>query len=155
MSDTITEDPKPRLPHYAERESARVWLAHEIWDHLWPWTARGFRRQRFLQAASLGAAILVTITWLQAAAGRIGPGAVIGWWLGWSAFEIAVRMQSKPYVKEGPWWGRSYRAASLMDMLCYVLFKNLLIGMLLFILLRVVGVLDILHALPALKWLYQ
>jgi hypothetical protein len=133
---------EPILPRYAG-ESPALWIAHEVWDHLWPWSVRGLRRARFFQVLSLGAAVAVSVVWVLAATGRIEGGAVIGWWTGWSAFEIAVRMQSKPYVKEGPWWGRNYRSASLMDMTCYVLFKNLLIGAALFLGLRSLGLLSV------------
>jgi hypothetical protein len=132
---------EPILPHYAG-ESLAVWIAHEVWDHLWPWSARGFRRARILQALSLGAAVAVTVVWGLAATGRVEGGVVIGWWAGWSVFEILVRLQSKPYIKEGPWWGRSYRSAGLMDMACYVLFKNLLIGAALFLGLKSLGLLS-------------
>lgn len=134
--------PEPILPHYGG-EPPLVWIAHEAWDHLWPWSIRGFRRARFLQALSLGAAVAVTAVWGLAAAGQMAGGMVVGWWTGWSAFEIPVRMQSKPYVKEGPWWGRDYRSASLMDMACYVLFKNLLIGAALFLGLKSLGLLSV------------
>jgi len=50
-----------------------------------------------------------------------------------------VRLGSKPYVKDGPWWGRRYRIANTMDMVCYVGFKNLLIGATLFIALKSLG----------------
>lgn len=129
------------LPHYAG-ETLPVWIAHEVWDHLWPWSHHGFRRARFLQALSLGAAVAVTVVWGLAASGQVAGGVMIGWWMGWSAFEIPVRMQSKPYIKEGPWWGRNYRSAGLMDMACYVLFKNLLIGAALFLGLKSLGLLS-------------
>ena len=45
--------------------------------------------------------------------------------------------------EEGPWWGQLYRRASTMDMLCYVSFKNLLIGAVLFIGLKGAGILQI------------
>ncbi|OIQ69085.1 hypothetical protein GALL_493150 [mine drainage metagenome] len=48
-------------------------------------------------------------------------------------------MVSKPYIKQGPWWERNYRPASVMDMLCYVSFKNLLIGATLFLGLKALG----------------
>lgn len=36
------------------------------------------------------------------------------------------------YVKDGPWWRKTYRHANVMDMISYVSFKNLLIGAALF-----------------------
>lgn len=147
------DDLNTLLPHYAE-ERWPLRLVHEIWDHLWPWSRHGFRGQRFILALSLGLAAVVSVVWLLAAAGRIGPTAVIGWWVGWSVFETLIRWQSKPYVKEGPWWGSEYRRASVFDLICYVAFKNLLIGAALFVTMRLLGVLDFLHGLPELKWLY-
>lgn len=138
----MSDQPAPDLPRYAGSTHPLAWLAGEAWDHLWPWSRAGFQQARFLQAVSLGIAVVVTIAWGLAAAGRIGAGAVIAWWVGWSVFEVAVRMQSKPYVKEGPWWGRSYRPANLMDMVCYVLFKNLLVGAVLFLALKALGLLN-------------
>ncbi len=64
---------------------------------------------------------------------------VIGWWLGWSVFEVLIRLQGKRYVKDGVWWGKVYRRANVMDMLSYVGFKNLLIGAALFWLLSRAG----------------
>ena len=81
-------------------------------------------------------AIAATTVWGLAANGQLGAGAVIGWWLGWSVYEIIIRLQCKPYIKDGPWWGHHYRSAGRMDMICYVMFKNLLIGAVLFITLR-------------------
>lgn len=153
----MTRDPNtlgPTLPPYAGDTSPLARMFHEIWDHLWPWSRRGFRRQRFIQALGVAAAVVVTVAWLLAATGRIGGGAIIAWWVGWSVFEVLIRLQSKPYVKEGPWWGRNYRTASWMDMVCYVSFKNLLVGIVLFVGLRAAGVLDFLQGLPGLKWLY-
>jgi len=44
-------------------------------------------------------------------------------------------------VKDGPWWGRTWRRANVMDMLSYVGFKNLLIGAVFFLVLKAFGVL--------------
>lgn len=118
-------------------------LAAELWDHLCPWSRQGFRHPRAawraLQGAGLALALGATTMWVLAALGRLEAGAIIGWWFAWSVFEVVVRLGAKPYVKEGPWWGRRYRAATTMDMLCYVGFKNLLIGAALFLALRSTG----------------
>ncbi len=103
----------------------------------------------------MAAAVLVAMVWLLAAAGRLGASVVLGWWVGWCVFEVLVRMQSKPYVKDGRWWGRDYRRATWMDMISYVSFKNLLLAALLFLILHFVGVLEFLRGLPALDWLYR
>ncbi len=130
----------PAEPPYAARSGVAL-LAAEIGDHLWPWSRRGFQRQRAVQAGGLALALAATVVWVLAAMGQLEAGAVIGWWFGWSVFEVAVRMGSKPYVKEGPWWGRRYRVANTMDMVCYVGFKNLLVGASLFLALKSAGLL--------------
>lgn len=143
-SNTSQVDPTmqtdPVAPPYAQGSVPAVIMA-EIWDHLWPWSRKGFQRQRAVQAAGVAAALGVTVMWLLAASGRLEAGAIIGWWFGWSVFEVIVRLGSKPYVKEGVWWGRRYRKATVMDMLSYVGFKNLLIGAVFFITLKSQGLL--------------
>jgi len=71
----------------------------------------------------------------------LGTLGVIGVWFGWSVFEVLVRLQGKRYVKDGPWWRKTYRHANVMDMISYVSFKNLLIGAALFWLLTRSGAL--------------
>ncbi|MBW7859676.1 MAG: transcription regulator [Rhodocyclaceae bacterium] len=140
-------DPKfmtdPVEPPYARQSNPLVLLAAEVWDHLWPWSHHGFVRRRAIVAAEFSLGIAATIVWILAAMGRLEAGALIGWWFGWSVFEVIIRMGSKPYVKEGPWWGRNYRRANLMDMVCYVGFKNLLIGATLFLALKWAGLLTV------------
>ncbi len=137
----------PRMPtepvalSYADDRSLPARLAAEVWDHLWPWSRAGFERQRTVQAAGLALGLAASAVWVIAALGHLAAGAVIGWWFGWSVFEVVVRLGAKPYVKEGPWWGRRYRHATRMDMVCYVGFKNLLIGAALFLLLKSSGAL--------------
>lgn len=116
-------------------------LAHEAWEHLWPWTSDGLRRQPTLLVASLVIALLVSLAWGGAALGHLSRNALIVWWLAWSMVEVGVRRQCKPYVKEGPWWGTQLRPANWMDLLCYVLFKNLLLGSVLYLVLSALGVL--------------
>ncbi|MBL8473916.1 MAG: transcription regulator [Rhodocyclaceae bacterium] len=137
----------PRLPSdrvelpYATRPGIVAWLTAEIWDHLWPWSRAGFQTGRALQGAGLALGLAASVVWILAGLGHMQAGAVIAWWFGWSVFEVVVRLGAKPYVKEGPWWGRCYRRAGRMDMLCYVGFKNLLIGAALFIALKSLGAL--------------
>ncbi|HJV59455.1 MAG TPA: 4Fe-4S binding protein, partial [Albitalea sp.] len=130
------------------------WLRAEIVDHLFPWNRQFLTHPLFFRAAGLALAVLVTWAWLLGAAGKLGPGIILGWWLAWSAYELVVRMACKPYVKEGPWWGRNFRRANWADMAAYVGMKNLLIGAALFLLMHAMGVLTALRALPELKWLY-
>lgn len=136
--NTPSIDPE-RLPPYASSPSA--WLLHEAIDHLWPWSWRGFRTHKWVLVLGLVLALAVSAVWVLAGLGHVTAGVVIGWWAGWSVFEIVIRMYSKPYIKEGPWWGRNYRPASVMDMLCYVSFKNLLVGAALFLGLKALGLL--------------
>ena len=79
------------------------------------------------------------MAWLLAATGRLSSGAIIGWWFGWSVYEVLIRLSGRRYVKDGPWWQDNYRHASVMDMLSYVSFKNLLIGAALFLTLKTLG----------------
>ncbi|BAL24719.1 transcription regulator [Azoarcus sp. KH32C] len=139
VNPTMPTDPIE--PPYAATSSAMHWVAAEVWDHLWPWSHHGFQRQRAVQAASMALGLAASVVWVLAAMGQMEAGALIGWWFGWSAFEVVVRLGSKPYVKDGPWWGRRYRVANTMDMICYVGFKNLLIGATLFIGLKSLGLL--------------
>lgn len=129
-------------PAYAKATGIK-WLLYEACDHLWPWTRQGWAHHKVIESAGLALAIATTIAWVIAANGNLQANAVIGWWLGWSVYEVIIRLQCKPYIKDGPWWGRRYRRASRMDMICYVMFKNLLIGAIFFIALRSLGMLHI------------
>ncbi|MBN9459819.1 MAG: regulatory protein NosR [Burkholderiales bacterium] len=132
--------PTPAVtPPYAAGGGLLAWLAGELRDHLWPWSREGWASNRALQAAGIAFAATVTVVWLLAADGRMSSAAVIGWWFGWSVYEVLIRMQGKRHVKDGPWWGRTWREAGVMDMLSYVGFKNLLIGATLFLGLEALG----------------
>jgi len=136
----------------AEGFLARVY--GEIKDHLLPWNRQVFKQPLFLQAAGVALAVLVTWVWLLGAAGKLGPGVILGWWLAWSAYEVITRMSCKPFVKDGPWWDNNFRPASWADMVAYVGFKNLLIGAGFMLFLKGVGALAFLHGIPELRWLY-
>ncbi|MHB1093897.1 4Fe-4S binding protein [Thiobacillus sp.] len=138
----------------AVRPSLPAFIGQEFFDHLFPWSRKVFQQPILLQAITFALTVLVTWVWVLGAAGQIGPGIVLGWWLGWSVYELVVRMRCKPYVKDGPWWGRNLRPASWADMASYVGFKNLLIAVVLFLLMKSFGILDFLQDLPALQWLY-
>ena len=128
----------PAYPPYASGTlSSR--LSAEVWDHLWPWTRNGIRQQPVLQWIGAAVAFVATLVWLLASLGHLPPVAIMVGWGGWSAFEVVVRLGGKHYVKEGAWWGQRYREAGLMDMVCYVGFKNLLIGAGLFLILKSAG----------------
>lgn len=129
---------EPVTPAFAGRAPMSRWAA-EAGEHLWPWHRGAFAEHRLMHTLALAAALAVSIVWALAAAGELASGMVIGWWFGWSLLEIPVRLKTKPYVKEGPWWGARFRRASVMDMVCYVLFKNLLIGAVLFLTLKGLG----------------
>lgn len=149
ISPAATTAPLPPQPR-------GLWarLVTELADHLLPWSGEFLRQPLFFKAAGIGLAILVTWAWLLGAAGKLGPGIILGWWLAWSAYELVTRMSCKPRVKEGPWWGRNLRVATWADMAAYVGLKNLLIGAVLFLAMQSIGALAALHALPQLKWLY-
>jgi hypothetical protein len=126
-------------PSHAQGRTLLSWIVGETWEHLWPWSRRGFQGQRATLALSVGLAIAVTVAWVLNAAGRLESGVLIGWWIGWSLFELRIRASSKRYVKEGPWWGQRYRVAKPLDLLSYVCFKNLLIGAILFLAIKSMG----------------
>ncbi|MBI3283577.1 MAG: regulatory protein NosR [Burkholderiales bacterium] len=143
--------PDPRLasdplapPHLAGA-SGIEWLSLELRDHLWPWSAEAWTWKnitaRALQMAGFSLAIAVSLAWILAELGRLSSGAIIAWWFGWSVYEVLIRLSGKRYVKDGPWWQANYRYASVMDMLSYVGFKNLLLGAGLFLTLKALGLL--------------
>ncbi|HEX7012020.1 MAG TPA: 4Fe-4S binding protein [Steroidobacteraceae bacterium] len=143
----------------AERVRARrnwtqlwQWLRRECVDHLLPWNREFLKFPLLLRAAGISFAVLVTWVWLLGVSGRLGPGIILAWWLAWSVYELITRMQCKPWVKEGPWWGSVMRRASWADMAAYVSMKNLLIGAALFLVMRSAGVLDLLRHLEGLQW---
>ncbi|MBO9679349.1 MAG: regulatory protein NosR [Acidovorax sp.] len=138
--------PDPRMPTppaspATHRPGTRGlgWLWKELVDHLWPWSGAGWRSQRALQAAGLALGLAASVAWVMAALGHLSAGALIGWWFGWSVYEVLIRLSGKRYVKDGPWWQDRYREAGVMDMLSYVGFKNLLIGAALFLALQALG----------------
>lgn len=118
-----------------------TWLLEEARDHLFPWRPDFWRHRSAAQAAGIAFALFVTLMWLLAAAGRIGSVAVLSWWIAWSVYEVLCRRRCKPWVKVGPWWQRDYQPATTPDLIFYVATKNLLIGVGLFLLLAVAGVL--------------
>lgn len=116
-------------------------LAAEAWDHLWPWRRGVAAPHLALRAAGIALAVAASLAWVLGALGELRAGALIAWWFGWSVYEVLIRLNAKRYVKDGPWWGRRFRRAGVMDMLCYVGFKNLLLGAALFLALKAVGAL--------------
>ncbi len=128
-------------PPRSEPGSLWRWLYEETIYHFFPWSARFFKQPIAFKAASIGLAVVVTATWILAAAGEIGSAVVVGWWTGWSVYEIVARAYCKPWVKDGPWWRRDFRPASKADLIAYVATKNLIIGAGLFLVLDLLGVL--------------
>lgn len=118
----------------------QAWVWEEARDHLFPWGPDFLRQPTAIQTLGLGLAVVVTLAWILAATGQIGSAVVIAWWIGWSVYEVLCRRRCKPWVKEGPWWGRQRRAADTMDLIFYVATKNLLIGAGLFVILALLGV---------------
>lgn len=114
-------------------------LCAEAWDHLWPWRRGVAAPHGALRAAGIALALAATLAWALGALGELRAGTLIAWWFGWSVYEVLIRLRAKRYVKDGPWWGQRFRQAGVMDMLCYVGFKNLLIGAALFLALKAAG----------------
>lgn len=121
----------PAHPWFATLPAGRRLLAETL-DHLWPFSQQGWQTSHLLAVLAGTLALAASFVWVLAAQGSASPLLVIGSWFGWSVLEVLVRLQSKRYVKDGPWWGNRWRHASIMDMLSYVSLKNLLIGALLF-----------------------
>ena len=139
ISAKAAKGPDPRMPtppaQPAPKTGARGlrWVLLELVDHLWPWSREGWASRRALQVAGFSLAVAASVAWVMAAMGSLSSGAIIGWWFGWSVYEVLIRLSGKRYVKDGPWWRDQYRVAGVMDMLSYVGFKNLLIGAALFL----------------------
>jgi NosR/NirI family nitrous oxide reductase transcriptional regulator len=130
------------------------WLVAEAKFHLLPWRAGYAGKRGMLKAAGIGLAAVVTIAWVLSGTGHIGPAVVAAWWIGWSAYEVMSRALHLPWIKEGAWWGRDFRRATLADVAAYVATKNLLIGTVLFAVLHTTGALHALSALQSLRWLH-
>ena len=147
ISAKAANGPDPRMPtepvapFHKAGESRLRWIMLEVRDHLWPWSTEGWHSQRALQVAGFSLAVAATVAWVMAALGHLSSGAIIGWWFGWSVYEVLIRLSGRRYVKDGVWWRGNYRAASVMDMMSYVGFKNLLIGAALFLALKTLGLL--------------
>ncbi|MBP7960262.1 MAG: regulatory protein NosR, partial [Acidovorax sp.] len=115
ISAKAAQGPDPRMPTApmlpAHKNGARglQWLWLELRDHLWPWSVDGWRSQRALQIAGLSLAVAATVAWLMTAMGTLSSGAIIGWWFGWSVYEVLIRLSGKRYVKDGLWWRDHYR----------------------------------------------
>ena len=145
ISAKAANGPDPRMPTepvapwHKAGESSLKWVIMEVRDHLWPWSAEGWHSQRALQIAGFSLAVAATVAWVMTAMGTLSSGAIIGWWFGWSVYEVLIRLSGRRYVKDGPWWRGNYRAAGVMDMMSYVGFKNLLIGAALFLVLKSMG----------------
>jgi NosR/NirI family nitrous oxide reductase transcriptional regulator len=143
----LTQSVAPVTP----RLSVSSWFGAEIID-LFPWRGTFRSHDILLHAIGIGLAALVTWVWLLGAAGKLSHGIVLGWWLVWSAYELATRMNFKSQVKEGPWWERNFREANWADMAAHVGLKNLLIAALLFLFIDDIGVAGFLQALPEMQW---
>ncbi len=131
----------PVEPPYATQSSLPLFLMAELRDHLWPWSRAGYRDQPGRQIVGVVALLLTALITGLTLVGWLEPFALIFTWAGWTFLEVMVRMGSRPYVKEGPWWQRNYRRATWMDMFSYVGFKNLLVGTTMFIVLKWSGLL--------------
>lgn len=119
------------------------WLWQELKHHLWPWSRSAWQHSKAWQLIGFAFAIAVSLAWIFAALGKLTSGMIIAWWFAWSMYEVLIRLKTHRFVKEGPWWQSNYRYASVMDMLSYVCFKNLLIGAILFLSLKSLGYLNV------------
>jgi NosR/NirI family nitrous oxide reductase transcriptional regulator len=63
----------------------------ELRDHLWPWSREGWHSQR---PADRRLSLAMAATWpgCMAALGHLSSGAIIGWWFGWSVYEVLIRL---------------------------------------------------------------
>lgn len=131
----------PVMPEYQAYDSTPGFVLAELRDHLWPWTRAGYGLHpvgnAVLAVLMLAAFVISVLATMEV----LVPVSILGAWLLWSGSEVFARMQSVPYVKEGRWWQRRYRAATWMDMIAYVGFKNLLLGAVLFLVLKSAGLL--------------
>ena len=147
ISAKAAKGPDPRMPTdpvapwHKAGESSLKWIVMEARDHFWPWSTEGWNSQRALQIAGFSLAVAATVAWVMTAMGTLSSGAIIGWWFGWSVYEVLIRLSGRRYVKDGPWWRGNYRAAGVMDMMSYVGFKNLMIGAVFFLVLKALGML--------------
>jgi NosR/NirI family nitrous oxide reductase transcriptional regulator len=114
-----------------------VW--DEARDHLFPWGRKLVTRSRAIQAVTMAFALAVTVAWILGILGHLHPRVVIGWWLVWSVFELAVRVRCQPWIRQGPLLRRLKRSASVGEIVVYVGVKNVLIGGLLSALMIVLG----------------
>ena len=130
------------MPGGSDKVSLVEFLKEELIDHLFPWSEKFWKSPIAIRTAGVGLAVTVTLVWILAAAGRLGQVVVISWWIGWSVYEVLCRRRCKPWVKEGPWWERQRRKADTPDIIFYVATKNLLIGVILFLILALLGIIE-------------
>lgn len=130
------------------------WLYEEVKFHLLPWTKGYAGRKGLFKAAGIGLAAVVSVAWYLSGTGHLGPAAVIGWWIGWSVYEVVSRLAHLPWIKDGHWWRRDFRPGTPADIFAYVATKNLVVGTLLFGVLHTSGVLRFLAQLENLRWLH-
>jgi len=139
-----TVDPRmqtdPVQPSWDRQPSAFRRLSAELRHHGWPVDADRPWRSHIAAAAALAAAGVVLVL---AIADVVPHVSVLGAALLLSFWEARTRMASLRFVKEGPWWRHQYRVAKPIDMLSYVGLKNLLIGAVLFLALKALGVLTV------------
>jgi NosR/NirI family nitrous oxide reductase transcriptional regulator len=126
------------VPAKSEPESFDL-IWDEARDHVFPWGRKFSQRARAAQAVCIAFAFAVTVVWVLGILGHLRPLVVIGWWTAWSAFELVVRLNCKPWFRQGPLLRRMRRPATSVQLGFYVLTKNVLIGALLFLVMSMVG----------------
>lgn len=145
ISAKAANGPDPRMPTDSvlvpqlNEASGIKRLAMEVLEHLNPWSAAGWKHNRWVSMLAVPCMIAAIAAWVLLAMGHISTSAMIICWFIWSLIEVLLRLDGRRYVKDGVWWNSRYRYANPMDMLAYVAFKNLLIGAALLIAFRAVN----------------
>ena len=127
------------MPGGQDRIPFGLWLGEEAIDHLLPWEPGFPSRSSAIYVLGMGLAMAAILVFV------LHPGelnrtvTVIVCWVGWTLYELGCRRRYKPWIKEGPWWGRARRSADTFELFAYVATKNLLLGTLLFLMMSVVG----------------
>ena len=125
---------EPTLPAHKRNVGFMSWLLLELRDHLWPWSAEGWRSQRALQIAGLSLAVAATIAWIMAAMGHLSSGAIISisavtalWSASRGVYSIVSGLNSVYDVQET----RSYIKTRLLALFYTFSFLIILVALLL------------------------
>jgi hypothetical protein len=119
-------DPEQLLdpPYSAHRGWTR--LVAEAADHIWPWSPGLIHHNPLGFGLAVGILAVLVLAWVATLAGLLESRTMALLWALWSLVETEIRLRHKPYVKDGVWWGLTYRQAGRLDLLSYVGLKNIL-----------------------------